>query len=297
MITNNLPLVSVIITTYKRADFLSRAINSVLAQDYTNIEIVVVDDNDPQTEFREKTEKILQPYIENEQVVYIKHEKNLNGAYARNTGIQHSRGELITFLDDDDLYEKQKVSAQVEYLVNHSQFRAVYCGWERDGKIETPFFEGDLSFEILAGTLLIRTNTIMMYKEISNKIGNWDGRYSRNQEAAYLLRYFKSGEQIGSVDKALVFFDTSDRGNAANPQKNEENFVFFLTDQKEFMEQRFNKKQIKDIISFRMRGVLLGYLKSKDYYNAFKLYGKMMLRFPLKFNHDILDYAFKRLDR
>lgn len=56
---SNTPLVSVIIPTYKRPDYLDRAIDSVLNQTYNNIEIIVVDDNNPNTEGRERTEKIM----------------------------------------------------------------------------------------------------------------------------------------------------------------------------------------------------------------------------------------------
>ena len=94
--------VSVIITTYKRADMLSRAINSVLNQTYKNIEVIVVDDNGNGSEYRLKTEIIMNKYSQIDNLKYIKHKENKNGSAARNTGIREATGDIICFLDDDD---------------------------------------------------------------------------------------------------------------------------------------------------------------------------------------------------
>ena len=65
--------VSTIITTYRRADMLKRAIDSVLNQTYSNIEVIVVDDNDEKSEDRKNTEEIMTSYANNPKVKYIKH--------------------------------------------------------------------------------------------------------------------------------------------------------------------------------------------------------------------------------
>lgn len=108
--------VSVIIPTYKRSEFLERAIESVLNQTYTNIEVLVIDDNDPSSSFRQETEKKMKAYSKNEKVSYIKNAKNLGGALARNEGIYSASGTYVTFLDDDDIYLPNKVSTQVEFM-------------------------------------------------------------------------------------------------------------------------------------------------------------------------------------
>src|SRR5690606_21643920 len=108
------PIVSVIIPTYNRPERLTRAINSVLDQTYKNIEVLVVDDNNPHTDFRKETEIVMRKYKDNDQVKYIKHPRNKNGAAARNTGIQASAGKYIAFLDDDDEF----LPNRIEKLVN-----------------------------------------------------------------------------------------------------------------------------------------------------------------------------------
>ena len=107
------PMVSVIIPTYKRYNMLPRAIASVLSQTYSNIQIVVVDDNNPDTEYRKKTEALMEQYALDERVKYVKHSKNANGSVARNTGIKSSDGEIVAFLDDDDFFYPEKIEKQI----------------------------------------------------------------------------------------------------------------------------------------------------------------------------------------
>lgn len=110
------PLVSVVIPTFGRARHLADAIDSVLAQTYKNIEIVVVDDNPPNSIDRIETKLLLERYSANDAFIYTTHEENKGGAAARNTGVRMSAGELITFLDDDDTYHKEKLEKQVEHI-------------------------------------------------------------------------------------------------------------------------------------------------------------------------------------
>lgn len=114
------PLVSIIIPTYGRSEYLKNAIESALAQTYKNIEIIVVDDNGRNSSSQIATNKLMQDYMSNEAIKYIKHNKNKGGAIARNTGVLESKGELITFLDDDDLFLPRKVEAQVNHIKNNN---------------------------------------------------------------------------------------------------------------------------------------------------------------------------------
>ncbi len=95
------PLVSCIIPSYKRNDTITRALDSVLAQSYSNIEIIIVDDNTPNDDYSLKLQSIVNSY-NNLKIIYLQQENHINGAAARNFGIMHSHGDIITFLDDDD---------------------------------------------------------------------------------------------------------------------------------------------------------------------------------------------------
>lgn len=291
-------MVSVIIPTYKRAEMLSRAIDSVLVQTYKNIQVVVVDDNNPDTEWRKKTSDIMKKYYDDVRVKYICHEKNMNGSVARNTGIANATGEIICFLDDDDWFYPNKVEQQLDFLLSYPEYRAVYCGWLRDGKRVVPIKMGDLSYDLLSGINLIYTNVIMMWKKDAIECGGWDETFMRHQEAAFMLRYFKNGGKVGVVSEVLTEFDVSDRGNAAkNSDINEQHMDHYLNSYMDIIEncELERKGARKDIFSYRYRGVLLSHIKSKNWKGAIKLYLKMIKKMPLKFNLDILRYIANRV--
>ena len=290
--------VSVIVTTFKRADMLTRAIDSVLAQTYENIEIIVVDDNDENSQYRKNTEEKMLDYKKNKNIKYIKHKKNMNGSVARNTGIKNATGSLITFLDDDDIYFPQKVEKQVEYLLENKEYKGVYCSAKRNGIIKAQG-NGDLSFEILSGRNLIYTNTIMMWKEAILNFGGWDETYQKHQEAAFLLRFFSYGYKIGSIPEVLVKFDISDRSNVSNASKNEEQVIKYLFDHKKIIERLDKEKKGsgKKIYLWRYRGVMLRYIKEKNLKGFFLLYKKCLFKYPISINIAFLIYSIRKLKK
>lgn len=122
MTNSDSPRVSVIITTYNRADLLPRAVNSVLAQTFTDYEIIIVDDCS-QDDTREVTRGFSDPRIR-----LIRHETNQGAAAARNTGIANARGEYIAFLDDDDECTPNRLADQASVLDSRPYVGMVY-GW------------------------------------------------------------------------------------------------------------------------------------------------------------------------
>lgn len=291
------PLVSIVIPTYRRASFLSRAVNSALMQTYPNIEVLVVDDNDPDTEYRKQTHQIMERYANNSRVHYIKHPRNLNGAAARNTGMAAATGKWCCFLDDDDWYLPEKIERQVQYLDGNDEYQAVYCGYKRADKTVHPYKQGDLSFELLSGIEVIYTNTIMIERVRALEFGGWDERFKRNQEAVFLLRYFSSGGKIGALSDVLVQFDISDASNRSSPEQFEKDFEFFLdVHQKNIercTEQYPNAKE--KIFSYRYRGILLNYIKNGCWKQAIQLYKKISMQLPGCFSQDCITYIIRRI--
>ena len=111
-------LVTVIIPTYKGSNTILRAVDSVLNQTYKDIQIIVVDDNGKDTKEQQITQSVLQEYIDQNKILYLVHEKNINGSAARNTGLKYSDGKYICFLDDDDIFLPEKTKNQVSIFEN-----------------------------------------------------------------------------------------------------------------------------------------------------------------------------------
>jgi glycosyltransferase involved in cell wall biosynthesis len=116
-----LPRVSVIIPTYNRSELLRVAVESVLAQTYPNIEIIVVDDGST-----DDTATMMAQYAE--RVTYLQ-QTNRGVAVARNTGFRAASGEYVTFLDDDDLIIPTKIERQMQVLASRAEVSLVHCGY------------------------------------------------------------------------------------------------------------------------------------------------------------------------
>ena len=111
-------MITVVTPTYNRAQYLGQAVDSVLSQTYTNWELLVVDDNKPDSDARNTTAEVMSHYTD-PRIHYIQNEKNMGGAAARNVGIFQARGEYIAFLDDDDMYLPDRLEVQYKQMVEN----------------------------------------------------------------------------------------------------------------------------------------------------------------------------------
>ena len=110
--------VSVLIPTYNRAEYLGEAIESVLAQTYRDFEIVVVDDGST-----DNTSELVQRYP----CVRYVYQDHAGIPQTRNRALAEARGDLIAWLDSDDLYAPEKLEKQVQYVLAHPDCSIVFC--------------------------------------------------------------------------------------------------------------------------------------------------------------------------
>jgi glycosyltransferase involved in cell wall biosynthesis len=132
----NPPLVSVIIPTYNRAGILKNAIDSALAQTYTNIQVIVVDDGST-----DNTEEVVKAYP---QVEYIK-QAHARQAAARNCGLKYAKGTIIASHDSDDLWNPDFLERSVSKL-EEEQCDFVFSNWyqcDENGGVEWDFLSHD----------------------------------------------------------------------------------------------------------------------------------------------------------
>ncbi|MGA1869997.1 MAG: glycosyltransferase family 2 protein [bacterium] len=114
------PLVSVIITTYNRQEYIVDTIQCVIRQTYKNIEIIVIDDGS-----NDRTYSLLRLYRDTGMIHYI-YQQRSERSRARNNGFRHSKGVYIAFLDSDDLWEESKIAEQVAVLESKPDIGIVY---------------------------------------------------------------------------------------------------------------------------------------------------------------------------
>ena len=104
-------LVSIIMPSFNTGMFIAESINSVLAQTYTNWELIIVDDYSS-----DNTDDIVNPYLVDKRIVYIKNEKNCGAAVSRNRALREAKGRWIAFLDSDDLWMSDKLEKQISFM-------------------------------------------------------------------------------------------------------------------------------------------------------------------------------------
>ena len=218
-----MPRVSVIIPTYNRVNVLTRAIDSVLDQTVTDLEIIVVDDGST-----DDTLSVLNSY-QDPRVRHIAHDTNRGANIARNTGIEAAKGEYVAFLDSDDEWQSEKLERQLGRLVSKpDEYVAAYCGFE----IRTPGTTGRVAMlgaavlsrrdpqyvteggEKLMGEILADNvhpgagSTLMVETSVAQEIGGFDETLDRFQDPEIVLRILEVGK-VACVDEPLVIrYDT-----------------------------------------------------------------------------------------
>lgn len=230
-------LVSVIITTYKRPDNLKRAIESVLKQTYRNIEIIVVDDNNPDDEFSAETQRIMASYQENPKIKYIRHDKNRNGSAARNTGVLNSRGEFLCMLDDDDEYLPEKIERQVRLIKKlDDTWGGCYCYYKKikNNKVynrATEKKEGYIWFEELCRNIWHGGSSgPMIRRSVFIDVGGFNESFLRNQDIEYMLKISKKYKIAVCKYYGFLGYKDSFREKQATYEEVKNNFLNTFSD-------------------------------------------------------------------
>ena len=200
------PQVSVIIPTYRRNRQLVRAVESVQNQSYRNLEIIVVNDA-PGNELPEKI-------IQNSEIKTISHDENNGGAAARNTGLDMAKGKYVAFLDDDDLFNTEKIEKQVRKMEKSSEdcfgcftWHIFYSSEEdlKDGNGEVIEEDTDqILYRILRG-FNIRVggcSSLLIEREAVEEVGGFDERFPRHQDWELMVRLLEYGS-IEVVEEPL----------------------------------------------------------------------------------------------
>lgn len=217
---DSLPLISVIIPTYGARGALAKAVASALDQSFGNVEVIVVDDNPPESDGRKATEETMAQFATNPAVKYIRHSENRNGAAARNTGLRHADGDYIAFLDDDDSFLPPKLERQLDFLNRHPEFDAAYCFASKNGKQIKCFpYEGSPSFELLVGKTFMPTPSLLFRKGPLLDIGGFDESFRRHQDYELLLKFFNRGYSIGCLREPLVDIGSNAGENIPHGEK------------------------------------------------------------------------------
>lgn len=207
------PLVSVVIPTYSRSDMLIRALESVNAQTYPSIEIVVVDDNGVGTDQQLETQVRVLSFQTRSGVElrYIVREKNGGGSLARNTGVDEAAADFIAFLDDDDEFFPRKIELQMEAMADPNvALTYAHCkGVQPDGKeiYYRRICNGWPLFEQAYCGCIAATSQWLVRKDALLSVGLFSNTPAK-QDSILMYKLLSAGYEIRCVPEVLsVYYD------------------------------------------------------------------------------------------
>jgi glycosyltransferase involved in cell wall biosynthesis len=186
-------LVSVVVASYNGERFLAETLESVFAQDYDPFEVVFVDDGSS-----DGTAEIARSFP----LRYL-YQENGGLPAARNAGVALATGELIAFVDDDDLWPRTKLSVQANHLGNHQDVGCVLGRneWIVEEGVEPPKLERDPIFHELGGIQLV---SMMIRRRAFDEIGGFDPSYRYAEDRDLFVRLREHGIEIAVLPDLVL---------------------------------------------------------------------------------------------
>ena len=189
------PLVSIVIPTYNYAAYLETTLNSVFAQTYRPIEVILVDDGST-----DRTTDLIHSYPE---VRYF-YQSNQGVSAARNVGIEAARGEFIALLDADDYWKKNKLKIQINYMMDYPKLGYTSTRALSVSEISsqrTWLHHPESSYE---KPQVIVPSTLVVRKKIFNLVGGFSTHYQASEDTEWLWRAKDAGILTKNISKALT---------------------------------------------------------------------------------------------
>lgn len=200
------PKASIIIPAYNVAEFISETLNSVIRQTFDDFEVIVINDGSPDTE---EFEKEIESF--RRKIIYLRQE-NRGAAIARNIAIENARGELLAFLDGDDVWKPEYLESQINFL-EKNEFDLVYAnaelfgGSQYDGQtfMQTAPSTGEANFETLLDLRcnIITSGTVVRRKTVLDA-GMFEWKKIRGHDFVLWLKAAQNGARIGYQNRVLL---------------------------------------------------------------------------------------------
>jgi glycosyltransferase involved in cell wall biosynthesis len=191
----DLPLVSVIVAVFNGQAFLRAALQSIFDQDYSPLDVIVIDDGST-----DNTAAIARSFKE---ARYF-YQPNQGVAVARNTGLEKAKGEYISFLDADDLWSPNKLTLQIGYHLQHPE---IECSFVKlinflEPGIEKPWWLRDDQLHI--GQVDYSPGTLVVRRAVFDRIGVFDPVYRVGEDTDWFARAVDAGVPIGVLTDVVM---------------------------------------------------------------------------------------------
>lgn len=259
------PIVSVIIPTYNRAEFVGAAIASVLGQTFSRFELIVIDDGSS-----DATDQVIRSFHD-PRLTFVRQE-NQGRSAARNRAIRMARGKYIAFLDSDDEYLQDKLFLQVTYMEAHPEVGMLYTSAQcinADGEpLEQHTYKADIEGDIYRDVAFFRPVTItlptvMLRREVLEAAGLFDEAMERFEDTD-LWRRIAKRFRVGVIERSTCRLRTHPENELAsqNPDR--------ITAAIEYYVDKIFREDVDIDTAFLKRGAS----------GLFEYYGKAFLTVP-----------------
>lgn len=158
------PLVSIIMPAYNAEKYISKSIESVINQSYSDWELLIIDDNSS-----DNTKNIINSYLNDHRIKLFKNTFNLGPAKSRNLGLDNASGDYITFLDSDDFIHKDKLSSQLNFMQSNnfkmSHGNYFFCD-NNENTLKKVITDNKIDYEKLLKGNQFKIMTVLIEKEL-----------------------------------------------------------------------------------------------------------------------------------
>lgn len=193
----NKPIISVMMPTYNNAKYIVQAIESIYAQNYDSIEIIVVDDGST-----DNTKEIIKQY-KDIKYFYIEH-KGI--PFARNVALKNSKGEYIAFCDSDDYWLPNKINKQMQYFEEHPDCEIVFTKYENFFENENLKTNERAAYEKKVEDVFKQyLPSSIVKKSLFDKYGCFDENFNVSEDTEFLYRIFKKGIKVNNIIPEVLY--------------------------------------------------------------------------------------------
>lgn len=224
-------VISVILSTYNETCLMvAKSVNSILQQSYSNIEIILINDNPA----REDLHKLLSEFRErDERVVYVKNEQNIGLVKSLNKGIKLAKGRYIARMDADDISYKERFADQIEFLEKNN-CDLIGCNIDiidvednKIGEIELPTAHRNIKKYIKYGNCVLHP-TWLVKKEVYEKLNGYREVYAC-EDYDFLLRAIIKGYKLGNASQNDLCYRVREGGISQRAGVKQRLIMYFLS--------------------------------------------------------------------
>lgn len=242
-------LVSAVIVTKNRSDFLKKSLQSVINQTYKHIEIIIIDDNS-----NDNTQKIINSFLRvHPNILYFRNKKTMGANFSRNLGLEYAKGFFVAFLDDDDFWKKNKIYEQVNHF-NIEKFDIISCNFEykklfQNYKSNIP---NRISFSKLLELNYLGGFSGILIKKSSFNQKIFDNKLPSCQDWDFWIRCFIDNKKIIILQSNLYNYTVHSNNKITNSLNNsyKGRLLFFFKYRKNF-DHNLRKKKLYELLIIR----------------------------------------------